>query len=128
MNKNRSTIKKALIRLLITFAAALALVWIGSELAFYFLRVDTDRMPEEIELVVLTHGQGLSLRDEDLGLYAEGYGLNTWRGCFFCQRQCPARDLCGLFQLPYPQTGFRMSRATHQRNQAVRSLNKRLES
>ena len=52
MNKNRSTIKKGLIRLLITFAAALALVWIGSELAFYFLRVDTDRMPQEIELVI----------------------------------------------------------------------------
>ena len=52
MNTTRSTIKKGLVRLAITFVAALALVWIGSELAFYFLRVDTDRPPEEIELVI----------------------------------------------------------------------------
>jgi hypothetical protein len=52
MNSNRSTIKKGLVRLAITFAAALALVWIGSEVAFYFLRGDTDRTPQEIELVI----------------------------------------------------------------------------
>ena len=52
MNTTRSTIKKGLIRLLITFVIALGLVWIGSEVSFYFLRGDTDRMPAEIELVI----------------------------------------------------------------------------
>jgi len=52
MNTNRSTIKKGLLRLLITFLISLALVWIGSEVAFYFLRGNTDRLPEEIELVI----------------------------------------------------------------------------
>jgi hypothetical protein len=52
MNTTRSTIKKGLIRLSITFVAAFALVWIGSEVAFYFLRGDTDRTPQEIELVI----------------------------------------------------------------------------
>jgi hypothetical protein len=31
---------------------SLALVWIGSEVAFYFLRENSDRVPEEIELVI----------------------------------------------------------------------------
>lgn len=51
-NTSRSTLKKGLIRLLITFLAALTLVWIGSEVAFYFMRGNTDRLPEEIELVI----------------------------------------------------------------------------
>jgi hypothetical protein len=38
--------------LIITFFISLALVWIGSELAFYFLRENTDRLPEQIELVI----------------------------------------------------------------------------
>jgi len=54
MNKSRSTIKKGLLRLAITFFAALILVWIGSEVAFYFLRADTDRNPQQIELVIPT--------------------------------------------------------------------------
>jgi hypothetical protein len=52
MKNNRAMIKKGLIRLLVTFIAALALVWIGSEVAFYFLREGTDRVPEQIELVI----------------------------------------------------------------------------
>jgi len=52
MNTTHSTIKKGLIRLLITFVIALGLVWVGSEVAFYFLRGDTDRVPTEIELVI----------------------------------------------------------------------------
>ena len=54
MNTTRSTIKKGLVRLAITFVAALALVWIGSEVAFYFLKADTDRTPQEVELVIPT--------------------------------------------------------------------------
>lgn len=54
MNTSRSTIKKGLLRLAITFFAALALVWIGSEVAYYFLRADTDRTPQQIELVIPT--------------------------------------------------------------------------
>ena len=54
MNSSRSTIKKGLVRLAITFVAALALVWIGSEVAFYFLKSDTDRTPQEVELVIPT--------------------------------------------------------------------------
>jgi hypothetical protein len=38
--------------LIITFFISLTLVWIGSELAFYFLRENTDRLPEQIELVI----------------------------------------------------------------------------
>jgi hypothetical protein len=52
MNTSRSTIKKGLVRLALTFVVAFALVWIGSEVAFYFLRGDTDRPPEEVELVI----------------------------------------------------------------------------
>jgi hypothetical protein len=52
MTTTRSTIKKGLLRLLITFVIALALVWIGSEVSFYFLRGDTDRVPTNIELVI----------------------------------------------------------------------------
>jgi len=52
MNTTHSTIKKGLIRLLITFVIALGLVWVGSEVAFYFLRGDNDRVPTEIELVI----------------------------------------------------------------------------
>lgn len=47
-----STIRKGFIRLIIIFLISVALVWIGSEVAFYFLREDTDRLPEEIELVI----------------------------------------------------------------------------
>ncbi|MBK5108073.1 MAG: hypothetical protein JJE12_08065, partial [Anaerolineales bacterium] len=54
MNTTRSTIKKGLVRLALTFVAALALVWIGSEVAFYFLKADTDRTPQEVELVIPT--------------------------------------------------------------------------
>ena len=52
MNNTRSTIKKGLVRLALTFVAALILVWVGSEVAFYFLRSSTDRTPQEIELVI----------------------------------------------------------------------------
>ena len=51
-NTTRSTLKKGLIRLLITFVVATTLVWIGSEVAFYFMRGSSDRLPEEIELVI----------------------------------------------------------------------------
>ncbi|UCD99338.1 MAG: hypothetical protein JSV42_01025 [Chloroflexota bacterium] len=47
-----STIKKGFKRLLITLVISLALVWIGSEVAFFFLKEDTDRLPEQIELVI----------------------------------------------------------------------------
>jgi hypothetical protein len=47
-----STIKKGFVRLIITFLISLALVWVGSEVAFYFLRENTDRVPQEIELVI----------------------------------------------------------------------------
>ncbi len=49
---NGSTLKKGLLRLIITFFISLALVWIGSEVAFYTLRENTDRVPEQIELVI----------------------------------------------------------------------------
>jgi hypothetical protein len=52
MNKSRSTFKKGLVRLALCLVVALALVWVGSEVAFYFLRADTDRTPREIELVI----------------------------------------------------------------------------
>jgi hypothetical protein len=47
-----STIKKGFIRLVITFFISLILVWVGSEVAFYFLKENTDRVPEQIELVI----------------------------------------------------------------------------
>lgn len=47
-----STIRKGFIRLIIVLFISLALVWIGSEVAFYFLRENTDRLPEQIELVI----------------------------------------------------------------------------
>ena len=50
--KSGSTLKKGFIRLIITFFISLILVWVGSEVAFYFLKEDTDRLPQEIELVV----------------------------------------------------------------------------
>lgn len=49
---NREAIKLGARRLLITFLLSIALVWIGSELAYYFLREDTDRAPKQIELVI----------------------------------------------------------------------------
>ena len=49
---SRSTIKKGLIRLVITLFISLVLVWVGSEVAFYFLKENTDRVPEQIELVI----------------------------------------------------------------------------
>jgi hypothetical protein len=52
MNTSRSTIKKGLVRLALCLAVALALVWVGSEIAYFFLRADTDRPPQEIELVI----------------------------------------------------------------------------
>ncbi len=47
-----STLNKGFKRLIIAFFISLALVWIGSEVAFYFLRENTDRLPEQIELVI----------------------------------------------------------------------------
>jgi hypothetical protein len=47
-----STIKKGLIRLVITLFVSLVLVWVGSEVAFYFLKENTDRVPEQIELLI----------------------------------------------------------------------------
>lgn len=47
-----STIKKGFKRLIITLLISLALVWIGSEVAHYFLKEDTDRLPEQIELII----------------------------------------------------------------------------
>jgi hypothetical protein len=45
-------IKKGLIRLAITLFISIVLVWVGSEVAFYFIKENTDRLPEEIELVI----------------------------------------------------------------------------
>jgi hypothetical protein len=45
-------IKKGLLRLVITLLISLVLVWVGSEVAFYFLKSDSDRLPEDIELVI----------------------------------------------------------------------------
>lgn len=47
-----STLKKGFKRLIITLLISLALVWAGSEVAFYFLKENTDRLPEQIELVI----------------------------------------------------------------------------
>jgi hypothetical protein len=47
-----SALKLGFRRLIITLLVALALVWIGSEVAFYFLKENTDRAPEQIELVI----------------------------------------------------------------------------
>ncbi len=47
-----STLKKGFIRLIITLFISMALVWVGSEVAFYFLKENTDRVPEQIELVI----------------------------------------------------------------------------
>ena len=52
MNTTRSTLKKGLVRLALCFVVALVLVWVSSEVAYYFLRADTDRPPQEIELVI----------------------------------------------------------------------------
>jgi hypothetical protein len=49
---NGSSLKKGLIRLAITFLIALGVVWIGSEVAFYTLKENTDRVPQQIELVI----------------------------------------------------------------------------
>jgi hypothetical protein len=49
---SRSTMKKGFIRLVITFFISLLLVWAGSEVAFYFLKENTDRLPEQVELVI----------------------------------------------------------------------------
>lgn len=49
---SREAIKLGARRLLITFLLAIALVWIGSEVAYYFLREETDRAPKQIELVI----------------------------------------------------------------------------
>jgi hypothetical protein len=52
MMKNRKIIKLGLRRLLISFLIAFGLILVGSEAAFYLLKEDTDRAPEEIELVI----------------------------------------------------------------------------
>ena len=52
MSSSNTMIKKGLIRLAVTLFISLALVWVGSEVAFYFLKSDTDRLPGEIELVI----------------------------------------------------------------------------
>lgn len=52
MNTTRSTIKKGLLRLLITLLISFALVLIGSEVAYFFLRDSSDRTPQEIELII----------------------------------------------------------------------------
>ena len=49
---SRTALKLGFRRLVITFVIALALVWIGSEVAFYFLKENTDRAPEQIELLI----------------------------------------------------------------------------
>ncbi len=45
-------IKKGLIRLGMILIISLVLILVGSEVAFYFLKTDSDRIPEEIELVI----------------------------------------------------------------------------
>lgn len=47
-----TAIKLGFRRLIISLLVALALVWIGSEVAFYFMKESTDRAPENIELVI----------------------------------------------------------------------------
>jgi hypothetical protein len=49
---NSKVIKLGLKRFLLAFLLASALVWIGSEVAYYFLKDDTDRAPDQIELVI----------------------------------------------------------------------------
>ena len=49
---NGSVIKLGFRRLIITLLIALGVVWIGSEVAFYFLKENTDRAPDQIELVI----------------------------------------------------------------------------
>jgi hypothetical protein len=49
---NSRIIKLGLRRFLLAFLLALALIWIGSEVAYYFLKDDTDRAPDQIELVI----------------------------------------------------------------------------
>jgi hypothetical protein len=49
---NRSVLKSGFQRLIITLLVALGVVWIGSEVAFYFMKENTDRAPDQIELVI----------------------------------------------------------------------------
>ena len=49
---NNPMVKKGFIRLVFTLFISLVLVWVGSEVAFYFLKSDSDRLPEDIELVI----------------------------------------------------------------------------
>ncbi len=49
---NNPMIKKGFIRLIVTLFISVVLVWVGSEVAFYFLKSDTDRLPDDIELVI----------------------------------------------------------------------------
>jgi hypothetical protein len=49
---NSTASKLGFRRLIITLLVALAVVWIGSEVAFYFMKESTDRAPVHIELVI----------------------------------------------------------------------------
>ena len=52
MMSNPSPIRQGLKRLIIVFLISLILVWVGSEVSFYFLKESSDRAPETIELVI----------------------------------------------------------------------------
>jgi hypothetical protein len=49
---NSSPVRQGMKRLIIILLISIALVWIGSEVSFYFLKENTDRAPESIELVI----------------------------------------------------------------------------
>ena len=76
-------IKKGFIRLVITLFISLVLVWVGSEVAYYFLKSDTDRLPEGIELIIpvgtaekVAAGESLKVGDIKLQDVSEPpYGL-----------------------------------------------------
>ena len=57
---NPSPIRQGLRRLIIVFLISLILVWVGSEVSFYFLKESSDRAPETIELVI-PDGAGIVL-------------------------------------------------------------------
>lgn len=49
---NSTILKLGLKRFLLAFLLALVLIWAGSEAAYFFLKDDTDRAPEQIELLI----------------------------------------------------------------------------
>lgn len=50
--RNSTPVRKGLKRLIIIFLLSVILVWVGSEVSFYFLKEDTDRAPDSIELTI----------------------------------------------------------------------------